>query len=93
MRVEPTGIEPVTSALRTQDTPAVTSAANTLTKVDKSACTAACTGDGEPVQGSKLEALAAELMKLSVEDRKRLASMLLAGLANPPGDGRGPDPK
>jgi hypothetical protein len=43
---------------------------------DKSVCTPVCTGDAQIAHRSKLDALAAELMKLSLADRRRLAALL-----------------
>src|SRR5262249_5942767 len=76
-QVEPTGIEPVTSALRTQRPASASDAGSTLTAPPAAACTTACTAEPEAANAGKLDALAAELRKLSPADRARLAAMLL----------------
>jgi hypothetical protein len=56
------------------------------TKSQASACTTACTKDGESEHGSTIEALAAAVARLSPGDRDRLAALLL-GQAHMPEKG------
>jgi hypothetical protein len=45
--------------------------------MSESVCTPVCTSEGETAHGQDLNALAAELLKLSPADRDRLAALLL----------------
>ncbi len=73
------GLEPSTFSLE-GCAPTVLSAEDTgLTDDDTGACTTACTNSADSGHETTLEALAATLLKLSQDDRDRLAAML-AGL-------------
>jgi hypothetical protein len=55
-------------------------------QLGKSVCTPVCTSKAENDNGTDLDALAAALLRLSPEDRTRLAA-LLTGTAPAPADG------
>ena len=79
--MERKGVEPSTSALRTQGHPDASGIQKGLTSLASSACTAACTGDSEPVRddvGGGLGPLAAVLLSLSPAERANLAALLIA---------------
>ena len=70
------GLEPSTFSLE-GCAPTVLSAEDTgLTNDDAGACTTACTKSTEGGHDATLETLAAALLKLSPDDRAKLAAML-----------------
>ena len=66
------GLEPLTSALRTQRSINLSDAGKGLTDEPPTACTNACTSETQKL----LEVLAATLRSLSDEDRARLAELI-----------------
>ena len=66
------GVEPLTSALRTQRYSNLSEAGKGLTDEPPTACTNACTSETQKL----LEVLAATLRSLSDEDRARLAELI-----------------
>jgi hypothetical protein len=60
------------------NTPTDPQAEQSLAATPSGACTTACTGEAKTVNGTDLDALAAELMKLPKEPRARLLAKLLA---------------
>ena len=66
------GVEPLTSALRTQRSSNLSDAGKGLTNEPPTACTNACTSETQKL----LEVLAATLRSLSDEDRARLAELM-----------------
>jgi hypothetical protein len=73
-----TGLEPVTPSVSSKGTSDATETDKGVTADAPSACTTACTAEAKPEQTDPLAPLAAALLALSVEDRARLAAMLLA---------------
>jgi hypothetical protein len=84
-QVERKGVEPSTSALRTQGHPDVSGTEQQLTATAAPVCTPVCTSEGENVHGYRgdaLATLAAALLNLSPAERGRLAALLVAGNGN-----------
>ena len=75
--MEPKGIEPSTSALRTRKSSILTDAGKELTATPSAACTLACTANTENRNETTLDALAAALLGLSPDDRAKLAALLV----------------
>jgi hypothetical protein len=75
-QMEPRGIEPLTSALRTHALRAASLTGPDVKATPAPACTSACTSEGENENADTVEALAALLRGLSAADRTRLAGLL-----------------
>jgi hypothetical protein len=75
--VEPKGIEPSTSALRTQEPSDRNVAATEVTATPSTACTPACTGEEKPDPTLPVEDLASAILRLSAADRARLVALIL----------------
>jgi hypothetical protein len=87
-KVEPTGIEPVTSRMPFLGQCNASEADKGLTASAADSCTTGCTSEGKPEQADPLAPLAAALLGLSLADRARLAAMLLGQQT---GQGKGKD--
>ena len=84
--VERKGVEPSTSALRTQQACDASNTGKEVVEGVSLACTAACTGNAETVHGDGGDALATALLKLSPVERAKLAAMLADGNKGPRGE-------
>ena len=75
--MEPRGIEPLTSALRTHGPASASDTPLEVMATPTAACTSACTSKPKNDNAGSLEALAAALLGLAPEDRARLAAILI----------------